>query len=92
MYDYSKRRESIDLPAKDKKEINDQTDPTWPHVHAKLDCSFDEFLIVFPCNYILGVAGDYLDSLIYLCEISGITPIVLGRDGKNRIKPVWERL
>lgn len=86
------RGESLGLPTEERKRINNQTDPTWPHVHARLNCSFDEFLSVFPCNHILGVAGDYLDSLIYLCEISCITPIVLGEDGKNRIKPVWERV
>ncbi|MBA7509802.1 L-fucose isomerase [subsurface metagenome] len=84
------RGESLNLQAEERKKINDQTDPTWPHVHARLNCSFDEFINVFPCNHILGVAGNYLDSLIYLCEISGITPIVLGKDKKNRIKSIWE--
>lgn len=84
--------ESADLPANERKKLNAQTNPTWPHVHAKLNCSFDEFINIFPCNHVLGVAGDYLDSLIYLCEISGITPIVLGDDGKKRIKPIWEEV
>ena len=84
------RGESLNLPAKERKRLNMQTDPTWPHVHARLNCSFDEFVNIFPCNHILGVAGDYIDSLIYLCEISGITPVVLGKDKENRIKPVWE--
>lgn len=82
--------ESLDLSSEERERLNKQTDLTWPHVHARLKCSFDEFISLFPSNHILGVAGDYLDSLIYLCEISGITPIVLGDDGKNRIKPIWE--
>jgi len=84
--------ESIRLSTEERIKINTQTNPTWPHVHAKLDCSFDEFLNVFPCNHILGIAGDCLDSLIYLCEMSGITPIVLGPKGKDYIKPIWNRV
>ncbi len=86
------RGESLNLQSEERKKINAQTDPTWPHVHARLNCSFNEFISVFPCNHIHGVAGDYLDSLIYLCEISGITPVVLGDDGKRRIKPIWENV
>jgi L-fucose isomerase len=63
------------------------TDPTWPHVHAKLDCSFEEFTKLFPANHVQGVVGDKVRALEYLCEISGITPIVAGRD---RIPPIWE--
>jgi len=84
--------ESLDLPAKVRKEINAQTNPTWPHVHAKLDCPFEEFLNVFPCNHVLGVAGNCVRRLVYLCEIAGITPIVLGPEGKMRHKPIWEQV
>ena len=86
------RGESIKLPDEERKIINEETDPTWPHVHARLNCSFDEFINIFPCNHMQAVAGDCLDSLIYLCEISGIIPVVLGCDGTNRIKPLWERV
>lgn len=82
---------SIELPEEERKKLNEQTNPTWPHVHARLDCSFEEFINVFPCNHILAIAGDYIDSLVYLCEISKITPIVLGEKGKGRIIPIWER-
>ncbi|MCL5987259.1 MAG: fucose isomerase [Actinobacteria bacterium] len=82
--------ESLDLPDEERKRVNLQTDPTWPHVHARLECSFDEFINVFPSNHILGVSGDVLRSLVYVCEIAGITPIILGEDGKKRIKAVWE--
>jgi L-fucose isomerase len=84
------RGESLDLSDEERRKLNEQTDPTWPHVHARLNCSFDEFLSTFPCNHILGVAGDYINSLICLCEISGITPIILGEDERKRIKPIWE--
>lgn len=86
------RGESLDLPAEQRKALNAQTNPTWPHVHAKLECSFDEFLSVFPCNHSLGVYGDYVDSLNYFCEIAGITPVVLGSAGQSRVKPIWERV
>lgn len=80
------RGESLDLSNKEREKLNKKTDPTWPHVHARLNCSFNEFVSIFPSNYIMGIAEDYLDSLIYLCEISGIMPVVLGCDGTNRIK------
>jgi L-fucose isomerase len=82
--------ESMDLPAEQRKAINAQTDPTWPHVHAKLSCSFEEFLSVFPCNHVLGTVGDQVRALTYVCEICGITPVVLGPEGQQRSKPIWE--
>ena len=84
--------DSSDLPAEERKRINELTDPTWPHVHAKLDCSFDEFLSVFPCNHVQGAPGDLVQPLVYLCEMTGITPVVLGDRGKERIPPIWERV
>jgi len=84
--------ESLDLPPEERKELNEQTDPTWPHVHARIDGSFDEFTDLFPSNHVLGVEGDYVDSLVYLCEIAGITPVVLGSRGEKRRAPIWERV
>ena len=86
------RGESVALSAQERKAINDQTNPTWPHVHARLRCSFEEFLSVFPCNHVLGVAGNYVRPLTWLCEIAGIAPVVLGDDGRARIAPIWERV
>jgi L-fucose isomerase len=86
------RGESLKLPAKERKALNAQTNPTWPHVHARLRCSFGEFLSVFPCNHVLGLAGNHVRSLTYLCEIAGIVPVVLGEDGQKRIAPIWERV
>jgi len=84
--------EAVELPPEERKRINSMTDPTWPHVHARLSCSFEEFVSAFPCNHVLGVAGDYTRSLVYLCEISGIAPVVLGPEGKDRTAPIWERV
>jgi L-fucose isomerase len=83
---------NVDLPADERKQINDQTNPTWPHVHARLDCSFEEFLSVFPCNHVLGISGDRVRALNNFCEIAGITPILLGPGSANRIPPIWERV
>jgi len=82
----------LDLMPEDRKRLNNMTTATWPHAHTKLNCEFNEFINLFPCNHIMGVAGDFIDSLIYLCEIADITPIVLGEDGKKRIKPIWEQI
>ncbi|HIC89080.1 MAG TPA: hypothetical protein EYP04_06725 [Anaerolineae bacterium] len=84
--------ESLDLPAEERKAINAETDPTWPHVHARLHCSIDEFLRVFPCNHILAVTGNRVRALTYLAEIAGIAPVILGEAGKERIPPIWERV
>lgn len=83
---------SVELPPEEQGRINRMTDPTWPHVHAQLDCTYDEFLSVFPCNHILAVQGDRTQSLIWACEIAGITPVVLGDAASRRITPLWERL
>jgi L-fucose isomerase len=84
--------EIADLPAEQRKALNAQTDPTWPHVHAKLNCTFDEFLATFPANHAQGVYGDKVAELNYYCEILGITPVILGPAGGERIKPIWERV
>jgi len=86
------RGEAVELPAEERKAINAQTDPTWPHVHARLRSSFAEFLATFPCNHVLGVVGDRVRALTYLCEVAGIAPVILGQDGGNRIPPIWERV
>ncbi|MDX9752415.1 MAG: hypothetical protein RBU29_00535 [bacterium] len=80
------------LSAEDRAKLNAQTDPTWPHVHAKLECDFEEFLSVFPCNHVLGTEGNQVQSLVYLCEMTGIKPIVLGKSGEGFYPPIWERM
>ena len=78
-----------DLPEEEMRRLAAMTNPTWPHVFAKLNCSFEEFISVFPCNHILGVAGNHLDKLVTYCEIAGIEPIVLGEERKL---PLWDRI
>ena len=82
--------ESIALPEEEQKRLNEQTNPTWPHVHVKLESDFKEFLQVFPCNHILAIPGDRTRVLQYLCEIRGITSIVLGNKGKDKTKQIWD--
>jgi len=84
--------EAAALSAQERRALNAQTDPTWPHVHARLRCTFDEFLAVFPANHAQGVSGDAVRALNYYCEIAGITPVVLGAAGVERTKPIWERV
>ncbi len=82
--------ESLALSEAEAQAINLQTDPTWPHVHARVNASFEQFLSVFPCNHVLGTTDDRVQSLIYLCEMAGITPVVLGPEGEQRLPPIWE--
>lgn len=82
--------ESVKLPVTLRKKLGEMTNPTWPHVYAKLECDFEEFVNVFPCNHVLGVTEDRVQALVYLCEISGIKPVVLGKAKKNYYDPVWE--
>ena len=81
--------EALDLPAAERKRINAQTNPTWPHVHARLEASFDDLTQVFPCNHILATPGDRLRSLIQVAEIAGIPAVVLGEGSRA---PIWERI
>ncbi|MGD0713358.1 MAG: fucose isomerase [Gaiellaceae bacterium] len=82
--------EAVELPAEERQRLNAQTNPTWPHVHARIDCSFDEFLRVFPSNHILATAGNRIRPLVQLAEAAGIPVVHLGEEGSPR--PVWERL
>ncbi|MEM2912709.1 MAG: L-fucose/L-arabinose isomerase family protein [Candidatus Bathyarchaeia archaeon] len=84
--------EAVELHPEERRAINEQTNPTWPHVHARLNCSFDEFIEVFPCNHILGVAGNHVRALKYLCEIAGIEPIILGPEAQKFSEPIWKRV
>jgi len=40
----------------------------------------------------LGVAGNHVRSLKYLCEIAGIEPIILGKEAQKYIKPIWKHV
>lgn len=84
--------EVVELDEETRRRINEETNPTWPHLHARLECSFEEFITLFPCNHVLGVEGDRVRALTYLCEIAGITPVILGPRAKERITPIWERV
>lgn len=84
--------EALDLPAEQAKSINAQTDPTWPHVHAKLQGSIDEFVTLFPANHIQAAPGDLVRPLTIACEMNGITPIIVGDAASRRIAPIWERV
>lgn len=84
--------EAVELPSEERKALNEETNPTWPHVHAKLRCNFEEFIDIFPSNHILAVAGDHIRPLIYLCEIAGIEPVILGPEYRRRIPPIWKRI
>jgi L-fucose isomerase len=82
--------EIVDLPAAERRAINEQTNPTWPHVHARLHCDYQELVDVFPCNHILATPGDAVRPLTHLAEIAGIPPVILGPN--QRRAPIWERL
>ncbi|HUZ81163.1 MAG TPA: hypothetical protein VMU73_02870 [Gaiellaceae bacterium] len=83
---------SVELAAAERARLNAMTDPTWPHVHARLDCAYDDFLTVFPSNHVLAVQGDRVRALTWACELAGITPVVLGSAADSRRVPLWERL
>ena len=82
----------LDLPEAERKKLNSQTSPTWPHLHVRLPCDFDEFLNVFPSNHILAVPGDHVNELRYFCEIAGVKPVLLGEGPGEKQKPIWERV
>jgi L-fucose isomerase len=83
------RGEAVSLPADERRRINEQTNPTWPHVHARLNCTFDEMVRLFPANHFHATPGDRVRPLIQAAEMAGIPPVVLG-DGSGRT--IWERV
>ncbi len=82
--------EVVALPAEQRRALNAQTDPTWPHVHARLRCSPEEMFRVFPCNHVHATPGDQVRPLVELAQMCGIQTIVLGTDGVDR--QLWDRL
>jgi len=86
------RGESQQLDKQTSKRLGEMTNPTWPHVYAKLECSFEQFLNVFPANHVHGIAGDCVRRLVYLCQIADIKPILLGETAKGYLQPVWEQV
>jgi L-fucose isomerase len=83
------RGEALDLPAEERKRLNAQTNPTWPHVHVRLDAPFEELTQIFPCNHILATPGDRMRPLVHAAQIAGIPAIVLGEGSQQAI---WERV
>lgn len=84
------RGASLDLPEEERRRLAQMTNPTWPHVFARLDCDFEDFVSVFPSNHILGIPGNHVDKLVNYCRIAGIKPIVL-RKGEKPL-PIWEEV
>lgn len=82
--------EAVELPSEQRKALNEQTNPTWPHVHARLHCSYEEMVNLFPCNHIHATPGDAVRRLVQVAEIAGIPPVVLGPETRER--PIWDRV
>ena len=61
------------------------------HVHARLDCPYDEFLKLFPCNHVIGAPGELTGELVAFCELTGVTPVLCGPRGRDRVEPIWEK-
>lgn len=85
------RGEVLDLPPAERARLNAQTDPTWPHVHARIDCSFDEILRVFPSNHVIAAPGDLVPALTLAGEAAGIPVLELGR-AQGPGAALWDRL
>jgi len=86
------RGQSVDLPEEEKKKLREQTNSTWPHMYAKLNASYEEFITYFPANHIHGIPGNHVKELVHFCRIVGIEPIVLGEDKKQFLEPIWEKV
>jgi len=48
-----------------------------PTMFVKVDLDFDELIWEFGSNHISGVAGDYVDELLHICNLLDIEPIFL---------------
>ena len=76
----------MELPPEEAKALNDQTDPTWPHAHVRLEL-LPGVSHRLPLQPHPGDGWRQVRALTYLCEITGITPIVLGDAGQNAWLP-----
>ena len=84
--------EPLELDPQTRSDLNTQTDPTWPHVHARLRCPFEEFVALFPSSHVLDVPDGRLRALLCLCEMAGVTPSSRDRTAPGASPPAWERL
>jgi L-fucose/D-arabinose isomerase len=84
------RGEAVELPAEERRAINAQTNPTWPHVHARLDCDVADMERLFPANHIHATAGDHLDAMVHAAGIAGLPVVVLGDEVPPA--PIWDRV
>lgn len=48
-----------------------------PTLFAKVDLDFEELINEFGSNHISGVAGDWVEELVHVCQLLDIEPVVL---------------
>jgi L-fucose isomerase len=73
--------EVIELP---KKELDDFVAERGKHqlpiAFVKVGCDLTRFVDEFGSNHISGVAGTYINELTHLCDMIGITPVIMDAD------------
>ncbi|MGA2763067.1 MAG: L-fucose/L-arabinose isomerase family protein [Spirochaetia bacterium] len=70
--------ELVQFPRDKALRLGQTVTPEWPIAFARIDCSADEFLSVFPCNHIHGVYGDSVDVFTQVGQVLGIEVQRLG--------------
>lgn len=67
----------MDLAREKEQDFGSDTSPEWPHVFARFDCDFDDFVDQFSCNHIHAAVGNWLGEMKAACEALDIKPIVM---------------
>ena len=60
--------------------INERGKHQLPTDFVKVEMNLDKFIDEFGSNHISGVAGHYVNELIFLCEMLDIEPVVMDAD------------
>jgi L-fucose isomerase len=67
----------MDINRDKEEQFGSDTSPEWPHVFARFDCDFDDFVQQFSSNHIHAAVGNWLGEMKAACEALDIEPIVM---------------
>ncbi|MBC7343827.1 MAG: L-fucose/L-arabinose isomerase family protein [Clostridia bacterium] len=70
--------EFIDLPAEEAERKAQAVQPNWPHAFARLAVKPDDLLAEYDSNHIHGVYGDWVEELVWVAKMLGISYRVFG--------------
>lgn len=70
--------EFVELPKEEAERKAREIQINWPHAFAKLKVSPEEFFAEYDSNHIHGVYGDYIEELVWVAKMLGISYRIFG--------------